>query len=170
MKKKQLLKAAFLFVLGLALTTSCSKDDGGGDKFAGVPKGEIVPVGERHETLTGFPEAEGRGGLEESSQVWWKAEKSIVDYHCGGESEEIDNSQENVYYAFKNDGMIYYKIGMSGDENSHYSWEWKDNNKNAIIVHGVEFELRELNANNVVYASYQEEEGCYAITWEQFSN
>lgn len=167
MKKQLLLKVLFLFVLGVTFT-ACSSDDDGGDRFAGVPKGEIVPVGERHEVLTGYPEGEGRS-IEEGAQVWWSVEKSIVDYHCGGESEEMDNTQENVYYAFKNDGVIYYKQGVDGTEYSHLQWEWKDANKNAIMVSGVEFELRELNQNNVVYASYQEQEGCYAITWEQFS-
>ncbi|AXG73787.1 hypothetical protein DVK85_05870 [Flavobacterium arcticum] len=170
MKKKLFLKATFLFVLGLALVTSCSKDDDGGDRFAGVPKGEIVPVGERYETLTGFPEGEGRGSLEESSQVWWKQVQSKIDYHCGGYEDE-DLYEEDFYIAFKPDGLLYAKYGSNGQEFSYYSWEWKDDNKEAILMEGETFEIRELNDGGIVYASRQEQSSdCYAITWEQFSN
>lgn len=169
MKKSNLLKALFLFVLGASLLTACSKDDGdGGDKFAGVPSGEIVPVAQRHETLTGYAENAGRGVENTGTQKWWESVNSFVEYHCQGESDEIDNTQAGVYYAFKNDGKIYYKVGMEGTEYPHHSWEWKDSNKNAIVIQGVDFELRELNDGGVVYASYQEEQGCYAITWDQF--
>ncbi|GGB78289.1 hypothetical protein GCM10007424_17990 [Flavobacterium suaedae] len=147
--------------------TACSGDDGVEDRYTGVPKGKIAPVADRHKLLTGYPEVEN-GSIDEGSQVWWVIEKSIVDYYCGEESEKIDNAQENFYYAFKNDGVIYYKEGVNGTEYSHFQWEWKDADKNAIMVSGEEFELRELNANSVVYASYQEAEDCYAIIWEQF--
>lgn len=168
MKNHLFLKVLVLFVMSVTFTACSGDDDGGSDKFGDIPKGKIVSVADRHKILTGFPEGKN-GSTEEGAQVWWKIEKSIVDYHCGEESEKVDNTQENFYYAFKNDGVIYYKEGINGTEYSHFQWKWKDADKNAIIVSDVEFELRELNQNNVVYASYQEEEGCYAITWEQFS-
>lgn len=169
MKTTKLFKSVFLFLLGTALLTSCSKDDDGGDKFAGVPKGEIVPVAQRHETLTGFAETAGRGVPKSGSLVWWKQIESKVDYHCG-DYEDESYAQDNLYVAFNPDGNIYYRIGTEGEGSPYNEWEWKDSNKNSIIVDGEEFELRELNANAVVYASYQSQSSdCYAITWEQFS-
>lgn len=168
MKAMKFFKVAAILFLGFTLTTSCSKDDDGGDndKFAGVPKGEIVPLAEREQVLTGYDGTEGRGFTEKK---WWKQDVAKVDYHCAGYEDE-DLGQENIYYAFAHDGTMYYKVGVEGEAYSYNTWEWEDSDKDAIVVDGVVFDFRELNEDTIVYASYQEQNSsCYAVTWEQYS-
>lgn len=145
----------------------------GGDKFEGVPKGEIVPVELRDETLTGISNSSSKRKAA-NSQKWWRQVVSKIDYTgCEGyEDEEI--TAENMYFGFKPEGSLYVKDGENGSESYATSWQWSDESKSAIVLGmapDVEFELTALNDEEVVYASSQEfEGGCRAVTWEQFGD
>lgn len=164
------------FILAL-LVTSCSKeDDSSGDLLSNVPSGEIVPVEQREVTLIGYDVQSQAKSYDkqqaEAEQKWWKHGVSKVTYDCSGydESDNMSETLENTYFAFKENGTIYYKVGMSGAEMAHLDWEWEDSKKEAIIVQGVSFKFTELNPSTVTYASVQGESGCEVLTWEQFTN
>lgn len=165
MKKPNTIKLLFFITLTASVLFSCSKDDGGNDPLADVPKGEIVPVEERDQALTGFSELKNA-----EIQIWWKHIISTIDIDCGEESDYIEEELENTYFAFKPDGQIYYRQGVDGEEYPYEFWEWENADKDAIITQGVVFELTELNDTGLVYASAQGESGCTAVTWEQFEN
>lgn len=163
-------KGILLLLAGAVFVTSCSKSDGGDaiDKFAGVPSGEIVAVGERNKTLTGFDEVQQKTTDGDEEQKWWEQTVAKADYHCH-DMEDEDLTQEGIFYAFNPDGYIYYKVGVDGTEVRHQAWEWESDAKDAVIVQGVSFTIRALNDGSLVYASYQEQSSdCYAVTWEQF--
>lgn len=165
MKKPNTIKLLFFVALTASVLFSCSKDDdGGNDPLADVPKGEIVPVEQRDQVLTGFSELRNN-----DEQVWWKHVISTVDIDCGEESDYWEDEFEDTYIAFKPDGQIYAKYGIDGDEySSGETWEWENEDKDAIITQGVTFELTELNDTGVIYASVQGESNCTAVTWEKF--
>ena len=173
MKKPNTIKLLFFVALTASVLFSCSKDDdGGNDPFADVPKGEIVPVEERNQTLTGFSEQRNN-----DEQVWWKHVISTVDIDCGEDSDYWEEIFEDSYVAFKPDGQIYSRNGVDGEEYaSGTTWEWENEDKDAVIIdlwgdgtQSAVFELRELNDGGVVYASLQSEgSNCTAVTWDQF--
>lgn len=169
-----------VFSLGL-VAVSCSSDDNGGNKdyLKGVPKGEIVPVGERFVTLTGFEEGEAgvssREASQANSQKWWKYIYGEIEYNCEGENDVEEIEEVGYYYAFFPNGKMYYKDGISGTPYAYNDWEWADSSKSKIRIsnnygESQVFEFTELNANAVVYASYQSYQGCSLLTWEQMGN
>jgi len=179
---KNLLKTiALVFSLGL-ITISCSSDDSGGNKdyLNDVPKGEIVPVEERYVTLTGFEEGEQQTSSitttsQESSQKWWKYIHGEIEYNCEGENEVETIEEAGYYYAFFPNGKMYYKIEINGTPIEHNDWEWTDSSKSKVKITNIYgdsqvFEFTELNANAVVYASYQSQQGCSLLTWEQLGD
>lgn len=169
-------KLAFIkiFVLTMVMITACSKDDPSEDLMSTVPEGEIVPLEEREATLIGYSSSDKSQTKQVSSseQKWWEHSVSNVTYDCSGydESDNISQTSEDIYYAFKPDGVIYYKYGMDGTELEHHSWEWASSKKEAILVEGVSFKFTELNATTVTYASVQGEAGCQVLTWEKFTH
>lgn len=172
MKKIILIK---FFALALLTVTACSKDDESSeDLMSKVPSGTIVPVEEREATLVGF-EITNKSQVKQSGdadQKWWEHNVSTITYDCEGydETDNLSQTSENVYYAFKPDGVIYYKQGIDGSEFQHYTWEWASSKKEAILVQGISFKFTELNANTVTYASVQGEAGCQVLTWEKFTH
>lgn len=163
------------FVLALLMVAACSKDDNPSDDLMSqVPTGNIVPVEEREATLVGFVTTD-KSQLKQSTeadQKWWEHNISELTYDCSGydESDNVSQTSEDIYYAFKPDGVIYYKQGMDGSEYQHYTWEWASSKKDAILVQGVSFKFTELNASTVTYASVQGEPGCQVLTWEKFTH
>ena len=157
-----------LLVLTLFVITACSKEDSSGDLLSSVPSGEIVPVEQREAVLIGY----STGQKTQGGQKWWLHEVTEITYDCAGydESDNETSTVENGYFAFKENGTIYYKIGMNGTESAHHDWEWASSAKEAIIVQGVSFKFTELNANTVTYASVQGEDGCQLLTWEKFTH
>lgn len=168
-------KLAFLKILSLALLliTACSKDeDSSKDMMSNVPSGEIVPVEQREAILIGYETSSKAQNKQEAEQKWWKHGVSKVTYDCSGydESDNISTTLEDTYFAFKENGTIYYKQGMDGTEMVHYDWEWASSSREAIIVQGVSFKFTELNARTVTYASVQGEADCQVLTWEKFTH
>lgn len=161
--------------LALLAVTACSKDDDpSNDLMSKVPTGTIVPVEEREATLVGF-EITDKSQLKQSAgaeQKWWEHNVSEVTFDCPDydETDNVSETTENFFFAFKPDGVIYYKEGMDGTEYQHHSWEWASSKKEAILVEGVSFKFTELNANTVTYASVQGEPGCQVLTWEKFTH
>lgn len=177
MKKLTVLRKVYLlFFIGI-ITASCSSDDGGSNSnyLKNVPKGEIVSVGERFFTLTGFEEYAGKGLETSNSQKWWKYIYGEMEYKCDGENETGAVDSEATYFAFSPDGIIYYKFELDGMAYPHHQWEWADSSKSKVRITNeynqtLVFEFTELNPTSVIYASYQSEEGCSLLTWEQFGN
>lgn len=167
--------SSFFIILFLSAACSSNPTSSSSEKFEDVPKGEIVSVDMRDETLTGIkPGSSNKEISAVDSQKWWLQIISKVDYSdCEG-YEDQDITQDNVYYGFKPGGSLYIKQGESGSEQYVTSWEWADDSKSAIIIEtfpDVEFELTALNDDEVIYASQQEfEGGCKAVTWEQFGD
>ena len=157
-----------LFVTFVAF--SCSSDsDSDNDRFEDVPSGEIVARNMRQEALTGFSDDDRAN----NQQKWWT--HVISDFNFSGcDDEEEDFSELSVgYFAFYPDGGLYYRSSPDGTPTYSGDWEWKNSNKNAIHLNGetsVDFEIRYLNADNVVYASYQGNSACNVVTYEQFDN
>ncbi len=136
---------------------------------------EIVSVGERFSTLTGFDEDAGKGLETSTSQKWWKYIYGEMEYKCDGEDETEAVESAAAYFAFSPDGTIYYKFDLDGTAFAHHQWEWVDSSKTKVYITNeygqtLVFEFTELNPDAVVYASYQSEEGCSLLTWEQFGN
>jgi len=174
-----------LFSLGLVVF-SCSEEDK--NYLNDVPKGEIVPVGERFFALTGYDEGSTSSLSMETSQVssqkadsqtnsqkWWKYIYGEIEYNCGGESGMETVEEVGYYYAFSPDGKMYYKDGIGGTPFAYNDWDWADNSKSKVKItdewgDSQIFEFTELNANAVVYASYQSQPGCSLLTWEQLGN
>jgi|SRR5690554_1160418 len=177
MKKLTVLRKTCLLLFIGIIITSCSSDDGGSTSnyLKNVPKGEIVSVGERFFALTGFDEDAGKGLETSNSQKWWKYIYGEMEYKCDGEDETEEVESEATYFAFSPDGTIYYKFELGGMTYAHHQWEWVDNSKSKVRITNeynqtLVFEFTELNHDAVVYASYQAEEGCSLLTWEQFGN
>lgn len=150
--------------------TSCSKDDDGGSNgLEGVPSGEIVEVGLRQETLTGFNE-EGSG-----TQKWWTHVISSADYSSAdcGDDEVIE---DGGYYAWYPDGSYYYKAIISDTPSLVGSWEWTNSSKTKVYIHNYttsaegEMTVTYLNESNIVYGTNQSAGGCSVTTYEQFNN
>lgn len=166
--------------LGL-MVISCSSDDNGGNKdyLNGVPKGEVVPIGERFVTLTGYDEGSTSSSLmatsQTNSQKWWKYIYGEIEYNCEGENDVEEIEEAGYYYAFFPNGKMYYKDGINGTPFAHNDWEWADSSKSKVRItdewgDSQVFEFTELNANAVVYASYQSQQGCSLLSWEQLGN
>ncbi|MEX0722044.1 MAG: hypothetical protein WD059_15310 [Balneolaceae bacterium] len=165
-----------LFVLSIVIFSCGSPTGSSYDVFEGVPTGEIVPVEERDETLTGIESASANKQMSTSAnaQKWWLQKISKIEYSGCLDAEDEDITLDNTYFAFKPDGDMYIKVGEDGTEQNATSWEWTDESKSAIeleLYPDVEFELTSLNDDELVYASLQEgEQGCKAVTWEQFGD
>lgn len=178
---KNLLKTiGLVFSLGL-MVISCSSDDNGGNKdyLNGVPKGEIVPVGERFVTLTGYNEGSASSSSmatsQTNSQKWWKYIYGEIEYNCEGENDVEEIDEDGYYYAFFPNGKMYYKDGINGTPFAYNDWEWADSSKSKVRIsnnygESLVFEFTELNADAVVYASYQSQQGCSLLTWEQLGS
>lgn len=141
----------FAIITAIAcITFSCKKDDnkiddgggGGGSKISSlVPKGTIVPLAQRHITLTGIDE--GASLRIEKGGKWWKIKDGakIVSFNivCSGQkvednvkTEELDED-EGPYISFYNNGDIMKSFSSDGgNEVKEGTWRWKDANKDAI--------------------------------------
>src|SRR5690554_2441435 len=176
MKNVILLRKVFMSLLFITVVVSCSSDDGGNsDYLANVPKGEIVPVAERQRALTGFDEDVAPRSSNTETQKWWKYIYGEVTYNCEGENETDEIEESGYYYAFFPNGKMYYKIGEEGTPNAYNDWEWANSSKSKLQItdqwgETLDFELTELNDDSVVYASYQSEQGCSLLTWEQLGS
>jgi len=155
------------------LLVGCSKDDDGGSATPnapdGVPTGEIVPVSERNEVLTGFSVVNGqeRPGNIEESQKWWR--------YLGGEvtstdCPEYNQSIQSDYLAFTPDGEILYKYSL--DDAQPYArrdYEWiNPDTKTGIILDGfAEVSFSKLNnATGITWYSEQSDGECSITTHE----
>lgn len=168
------MKKRFLVVIIVTLLfgfISCSKDDDGDSsgKLDGVPSGEIVAVGLRQQTLTGFDE-DGNG-----TQKWWTHVISSITYSsvdCGDDVAYEDTG----YYAWYPDGNYYQKSTTDGTPVLVGEWEWTNSTKTKVYIYnsssGAEGEMTVtyLNDNNIVYGSQQSASGCSATVFEQFNN
>ncbi|OSY88994.1 hypothetical protein WH52_04860 [Tenacibaculum holothuriorum] len=161
-------KSIFVLLMLTGLIFSCSSDDDiASNGLEGVPKGEIVPVGERNEALTGFS-----GKSINGSQKWWShaITKVTVTGGCDGDVEV----KETGFFAFYKDGGLYVRTTKDGTPVKGGEWKWEDDNKDAVIVtangNTQKFTVTYLNSSNVVYASVQTQGPCTATTYEQFNN
>lgn len=160
------MKKLFVVLLS-AIVVACGGDDDP-DPFSEVPSGEIVAVDDRDFVLTGEDSSSGRV---EQTFKWWKQNVSKLDFSSDECGEDEDLSQTDVYYAFTSSGDVRVRQGSSGDGYVARSWAWSSSAKDAINIDGetsVDFELRALNNSELIYASYQEAQGCSLITWERF--
>lgn len=173
MKKARL----FLMMVSLAiLAVGCSKDDdkGGGETGTapeGVPTGEIVPVDQRNEVLTGFDmvngESKGTSDTNESQRWWTYKFGEIMSTECPEYEQQLQN---DYFIAWTNDGRIIYKYDVDGEIiDQGKTWEWKDNStKDVLILNGsAEFTLSKLNDGGVVYYSEQDNLGCAVTVYEE---
>lgn len=154
-------------MLSLALFIySCGSDDDD-DPYSGVPSSEIVDVELRDAALSGSASSSGRQLA--VGQKWWKQKVSKIDLsgECGdAEGQELTDGN---YYGFYSGGEYYYKTSMDATPIRVGSWQWTDNDKNAIFISSVEFSLRGLNDDELIIASDQSQATCTVITWEQFN-
>lgn len=159
----------FLFLVLVVVLSSCGSDDGASaDPFSSIPSGEIVAVEERDRVLTG----EDAAGRTTQTYRWWKQDISKLDFSTDECGEDEDLSQTDTYYAFAPNGDIRVRFGTTGDGTAASSWEWSSTAKDAINIEGetsVDFVIRALNDSEVIYASYQEAQGCSLVTWERFT-
>lgn len=162
------MKNIYLMIFACVLF-ACGSDDGpSADPFSNVPSGDIVSIDERDFVLTGT-DAQGRAS---QTYKWWALDVSKQDFNIEECGEDVNLSQADTYYAFTPDGDIRIRQGTDGDGFVARSWEWSSTAKEAINVDGitsVDFVIRALNNNEVIYASYQEAEGCSLVTWERFT-
>lgn len=178
---KHLKNIGLALFFGITISACSSSDDnngGGGnfDHFKNVPKGEIVSVEKRFETLTGHAEnavsTNSTSTLAADTQKWWKYAEAYFEYECDGETEKDTIEEDGMYYAFYPNGRIYYKMGVTGTPIAHHGWAWVDDAKLKVRItpsdgESVIFEFTELNSKSIVYASYQSEQGCNVLTWER---
>lgn len=169
MRKTTFLK---LIVLAVLILTACSKEDNSsGDLMSTVPKGEIVPIDQRERVLIGYNASSDSETAKSMvvDQVWWNHKISKMTIDCGEESDETSEEHEDLYMAFKPDGVMYAKMGLDGTEYPSQEWEWASSKKEAINIMDVSFKFTELNTGAVTFASLQGEPGCQAVTWERFT-
>jgi hypothetical protein len=163
--KKFVKNAALLLFVTLAFT-ACSSDDGGESTLSGVPSGEIVAVAERDQALTGASEGQG-------TQKWWTHVVSAFMFSSEDCGEDFEYENQG-YYAFYPNGNYYTKSSLNGTPTLVGSWEWYNSSKSKIIISNDLGEavntLTYLNADNVVFGTKQNAEGCKVTTYEQFNN
>jgi hypothetical protein len=167
MKKMKAFLGLFLLASGIMLT-ACSKDDEGSG-LTGVPTGEIVAIGLRDMTLTGYSDLI----TQEGSQKWWTHVVSSFDFSSDdcGDDQTIENSG---YYAFYPDGGYYFKSSIDSTPFSVGEWGWTDGSKTKIFISNSigegEFTVTYLNEMNIVFGSRQTGPGCSVVTYEQFND
>lgn len=171
---KVLIKLLPLFFLFTIISCS-SSDSSSDDPFSNVPSGEIVPVEQRNSVLTGFDDGPSSklNAQNDDGQKWWKQVVSKITYNgCDGEEDE-DITLDDTYFGFKPDGTLHVRFGQQGSTYHATDWGWADQAKSAIFLaelSGVEFSIRALNSNEVIYASSQRQSGsCTVVTWERFA-
>lgn len=160
-------KLTFVFLSSLFFFQCNSDDDASPNAgLTGVPTGEIVPLAERDEVLTGDPN--GLGGRTEAGPViWWLNEESKVLSCDGSEGDDITDGYE---YSFGTDGIVYARIvGFPSSQTAGETWKWASSAKDAIIYQGVTFSFTELNSNAVTYGSRQTQGELCAITYQRFT-
>lgn len=169
-------KLILFYLFACFLIISCGSPTGpsiDNNLLDGVPSGEIVPVEEREATLTGLTMSKSTESSASESQKWWNHVVTKIDVqNCEG-YEDMEESYDDYYFAFKPEGKLYFKVGADGTEYEATTWEWSDGSKSGIVLGDypdVEFEFTMLNENEVVYASVQQEGSCRAVTWEHFKN
>ncbi|WP_157491419.1 hypothetical protein [Flammeovirga sp. SJP92] len=160
---------SFLILTLLCTLLSCSEDEATPEAFPGVPSGEIAPVEERYEILTGAVESSAR--LSSSTSKWWKHEVSKVSFTC--DQPDLDLSATNAYISFDTSGELMGRYGETGIPYKVATWKFSTDKTQVIIYSDmfdreVTFTFTELNNESVVYASKQSEAGCTATTWEKF--
>lgn len=137
----------FAMITAIALFTfSCKKDneiiDTGSKISALVPKGTIVPIAERHITLTGL--SEGAALKIEKGGRWWKIKDGakVVAFNvvCSGQkvADEVttaDLDDDRFYISFSNNGDIMKSTTADGaNAIKEGTWKWKNANKDAIEI------------------------------------
>ncbi len=183
-------KISFILFLSF-IVASCSSDNGGGNDskyFENVPKGEIVPVGERFVTLTGYEEGANLSSNEETiavtfdsnSQKWWEFIYGEYKEWCDGEYDSEQLEETGYYYAFFPNGKLYMKYGTTGAPQYKADWQWANSSKSKVKItfeeefdgekFSLDYEFTELNSSAVTYAALISEDGCKFVEWVQFGN
>lgn len=159
-------KLTFFFLSSLFFFQCNSDDSSPSSGLTGVPTGEIVPLVERDEVLTGDPNGLG-GRIEAGPVIWWLNAESKILTCDGSESDDITDGYE---YSFGTDGIVYARIvGLPSSQTAGETWSWASSAKDAIIYQGVTFNFTELNSNAVTYGSKQSFQGQCAITYQRFT-
>ncbi|KXX69637.1 hypothetical protein [Flammeovirga sp. SJP92] len=158
-------KSLILFSISLLFITSCTEIEPA-----------LVPVDQRFEILTGFPEGDLLEYFEEEDIKWWEYDKSIQKYNCdiGYDSFRNDYQDIKLYRAFLPNGIVVEAEAGATYFNDIGDWYFTDEGRNSINIvldpyrcpscTTLKYTFDELNEKALSYHSEQSFLNCSSVS------